>query len=143
MNESIECPFCGKIPYNYIAHISDRLMLKLGCTSCGYSFTETLQCGPSVADVMKVYEKLVEKWNSRVSVPCETIKEKNWRKFPDVEPPMNTEILAVIKDTRYLCEVKDVVEFTDKGWIHSDNRNELADDEFIIKWTYIPEENEE
>jgi transcription elongation factor Elf1 len=142
MNKPIECPFCGKAPNNIVSLVSDRIMLRLGCTSCGYSFTETLQYAPSVDDVMKTYEKLVEKWNSRVNVPCGTIKNKNWRKFPDVEPPMNTEILAIIQDTRYRCEVKDIVEFTDKGWIHSDNRIELADDEFIIKWTYIPEDEE-
>lgn len=140
MNEPIECPFCGKTPYNSVSHISDRIMLKLGCTECGYNFTETLRCAPSVDEVMKAYEKLVEKWNSRVNAPCGTIKKEDWRKFPEVEPPMNTEILAVIKDTRYLCEVKDIVEFTDKGWIHSDNRIELADDEFVTKWTYIPED---
>ena len=55
---------------------------------------------------------------------------------------MNTEILAIIKDSRYMCEVTDIVEFTDNGWIHSDNRNALADDEFVIKWTYIPEDEE-
>lgn len=141
MTNTIECPFCGKAPSNTVSHISDRIMLKLGCISCGYSFTETLYA-PSVDDVMKTYEKLVEKWNSRVNVPCGTIKKKNWREFPSIEPPMNTEILAIIKDTRYLCEVKDIVEFTDKGWIHSDNRVELADDEFVTKWTYIPEDEE-
>lgn len=142
MNKPTECPFCGKAPYDIVSQISDRLMLKLGCTNCGYSFVETLQYAPSVDDVMKTYEKLVEKWNSRVSVPCGTIKEKIWRKFPDVEPPMNTEILAVVEDTRYRYEVKYLVEFTDNGWIHSDNRNALADDEFVTKWTYIPEEEE-
>ena len=142
MNEPIECPFCGKMTNNIISHVSDRIILKLGCIECGYSFMETLQYAPSVDDVMKAYERLVEKWNSRVNVPCGTIKKEDWRKFPDVEPPMNTEILAVIKDTRYLCEVKDIVEFTDKGWIHSDNRIALADDEFVTKWTYIPEDKE-
>ena len=73
MTNTIECPFCGKSSYNVISPVSDRLMLKLGCGMCGYSFTETLQYAPSVEDVLKAYEKLVEKWNSRVDVPCGTI----------------------------------------------------------------------